>query len=345
MATAKKFHREKEAYAGYRYAVEEEFGDALWYLTALCRRLAVRVDEVLAHVAQSEQYELSIAATDLIDSPISQVATPLAVPELDDALLRLGEAASALFVFRDSTDEPIPKLSVFATHYLRALKAARVTFAEVVRKNIAKTTGRFLPPHYAELPNFDRDFPREEQLPPHFEITIDQRTSGRSYLRMNGVFIGDPLTDNILDPDGYRFHDVFHLAHAAILHWSPVFRALIKQKRKSNPRVDEAQDGGRALVVEEGLTAWIFARAKDLNYFDGQKSIAFDLLKTVAQFVAGYEVQACPLSLWEIAILKGYEVFRQVRSNLGGTIVGDRQARTIDYLPLMEVSRDTQPVR
>jgi hypothetical protein len=44
---------------------------------------------------------------------------------------------------------------------------------------------------------------------------------------MNGVFIGDPLTDNIRDPDGYRFHDVFHFARAAILHWSPTFRALI----------------------------------------------------------------------------------------------------------------------
>ena len=46
MATAKKFHREKDAYAGYRHAVEEEFGDALWYFTALCRRLDARADEI-----------------------------------------------------------------------------------------------------------------------------------------------------------------------------------------------------------------------------------------------------------------------------------------------------------
>ena len=39
--------------------------------------------------------------------------------------------------------------------------------------------------------------------------------------------------------------------------WSPTFRALIKQKRKSDPKVDDAQDGGRAIVVEEGLTAWV----------------------------------------------------------------------------------------
>jgi hypothetical protein len=219
---------------------------------------------------------------------------------------------------------------------LRALNAARVTFAEVVRMNLVKTVGRFLPPNYQHLPDFDCDFKPEEQLPRIFEITIDQRASGRSCLRMNGVFIGDPLTDNILDSDGYRFHDVFHFAHAAILHWSPTFRALIKHKRKSNSKVDEAQDGGRAVVVEEGLSAWIFARSKELNYFEGQKRLSFDLLKTVQQFIAGYEVEECPLSLWEIAILQGYEVFRQVKRNLGGTIVCDRSARTVGYKPLEE---------
>jgi hypothetical protein len=334
MATAKKFHREGEAYAGYRHAVEEEFGDALWYFTALCRRLKIRVDEVLAGAANGETYATPIAANDPLDSPISHVATPLMVPGIDAALLQLGEAAAGLFVLRTSVDLAHAKLAVFADWYQRALKAARVTFTEVVGKNIAKTRGRFLAPDYASLPTFDHNFPEEEQLPRHFEITMDQRNSGRSYLRWNGVFIGDPLSDNILDPDGYRFHDVFHFAHAAILHWSPTFRAVIKQKRKSDPKVDDAQDGGRAIVVEEGLTTWIFSRAKELNYFEGQKTISFDLLKTVQQFVFGYEVEACPLSLWEIAILRGYDVFRQIKKNRGGIIVGDRSKRAIEYVPL-----------
>lgn len=168
-------------------------------------------------------------------------------------------------------------------------------------------------------------------LPENFEIHVVHRTSGQSHLRWNGVFIGDPLTDNIADPDGYRFHDVFHFAHAAILHWSPVFRALVKRKRKSDPRVDEAQDGGRAIVVEEGLTAWVFARAKDLAFFEDRGTLSFDLLKTVRQFVAGYEVQEAPLRLWEKAILSGYDVFRQVRANNGGVVVGDRSSRSIAY--------------
>ena len=111
-------------------------------------------------------------------------------------------------------------------------------------------------------------------------------------------------------------------------------RSLIRQKRKSDKTVDEAQDGGRAIVVEEGLTAWIFSRAKDLHFFENQKSISFDMLKTIADFVKGYEVNECPLNLWERAILDGYAVFRQVRASKGGVVIGDRKARTIEYRPL-----------
>lgn len=337
MATAKKFHREKEAYSGYRSAVEEEFGDALWYFTAISCRLGIRVDEILSDAATGAGYSTLIAANDLIDGPISRIATPKCVRELDPALLVLGEATSRLFTLRNGPDDARTLLTSFAKAYLEALKAAHVTFAEVVRKNIAKTTGRFLSPDFSRLPTFDDRFPEDQRLPNRFEITIDQRgKNARSYLRWNGVFIGDPLTDNILEPDGYRFHDVFHFSHAAILHWSPTFRALIKHKRKDDPKVDETQDSGRAIVVEEGLTAWIFSRAKQLSYFEGQSSVSFDLLKTVQQFVAGYEVEACPLSLWEIAILEGYKVFRQVKQNSGGVIVCDRSARTVAYKPIGE---------
>lgn len=83
MATAKKFHREKEAYVEYRHAVEVEFGDTPWYFAALCRRLNVHMDEILAAAASGSGYPSSVAANDLIGSPISHVATPLAAPELD----------------------------------------------------------------------------------------------------------------------------------------------------------------------------------------------------------------------------------------------------------------------
>jgi len=333
MATAKKLHREGEAFAGYRHAVIEEFGDALWYLAALCRRLKIGIDAVFSEAVNAGGYAKMLAATDIPDWPVAIASRIDTAPALDVTLLELGGAAAALLSSAKGTSNPKSALVAFVNCYVKALQAAGITFAKVAEHNAVKTRGRFLEPDVDALPTFDSAFDEEERIPEYFEMSITQRKSGKTYMQWRGVFIGDPLTDNIRDEDGYRFHDVFHFAHAAVLHWSPTFRALIKHKRKSDPKVDEAQDGGRAIVVEEGLTAWIFSRAKELGYFETQKTISFDMLKTIQQFVSGYEVEECPLKLWEDAILQGYDVFRKVRDNRGGTIIGDRKNRKISYQP------------
>jgi NTP pyrophosphatase (non-canonical NTP hydrolase) len=330
MAAVKKNKREGAAFPGFRQAVEEEFGDALWYLAALCRRLDVSFEETFALVARNGKYSSAIAASDIPESPLSEVLSVKNMPKLDEVLLGLGRSAAALLtVSRD--EDARAKLVDFADCLMHALQASGVSFSKATTTNLAKTRGRFLVPDTSTLPTFDLKFPEDEQIPQEFEIVIKERKSGQSCLQWNGVFIGDPLTDNILDADGYRFHDVFHFAHAAVLHWSPTFRALIKHKRKSNPVVDEAQDSGRAIVVEEGLSAYIFSRAKQLNFFEGQSGVSFDLLKTIREFVNGYEVEACPLKLWEDAIIQGYQAFRLVRDNNGGVITASRTDRRITY--------------
>jgi hypothetical protein len=334
MTVAKKHYRESDAYTAYRTAVEEEFGDAIWYLTALCRRLEIDVDAVFGNALQKSAISLAVAATDLATGPVASVTIATVPKDLDDRLLRLGEATADLLSLGSDRGPALEKLQRFAEFYVSALQSANVSFAGILRSNLKKVLGRFTQADPKQLPTFDLSFPKDEQIPDYFEIHVVQRSNGRCYLRWNGVFIGDPLTDNIMDRDGYRYHDVFHFAHAAVLHWSPVFRALIKHKRKSDPDVDEAQDGGRAIVVEEGLTAWVFSRAKELNYFADREMLSFDLLKSIQQFVAGYEVQECPLQLWEQAILRGYEVFRSVYRNNGGIVVGDRSKRSISYKPL-----------
>ena len=336
MTVAKKHYRESDAFTGYKRALEEEFGDVLWYLAALCRRLDVGIDEVFESVLDDNSFAMTIAATDLSAGPVAQVAIAKTNPELETTLLQLGDTAAGLLAIGQSSDNAREKLHNFARLYTQALRSTSVPFTRIVQLNIEKVRSRFLEPDVKTLPNFDCNFAKDEQLPDKFEIRIVQRANGRCYIQWNGVFIGDPLSDNIADSDGYRFHDVLHFSNAAILHWSPTFRALIKHKRKSDPKVDEAQDGGRAIVVEEGLTAWIFSRAKELDFFANSTKLSFDLLKTIQQFVSGYEVEACPLNLWEKAILRGYEVFRQVRDNNGGIIVANRNARTIVYKPLKE---------
>jgi hypothetical protein len=136
-----------------------------------------------------------------------------------------------------------------------------------------------------------------------FERDVGNKTF--VFQKCNGVLVGDRLTDNHEPPDDYRFHDVFHLAHAAVLGWSPVTRALYKVKRKSTPNIDENQDGARAVLIEEGLTTWIFETAKEHQFFGNTRQLGFDLLKAVKGFVQGYEPQDLPMWLWERAILQG----------------------------------------
>lgn len=333
MATAKKSARERTAYPGFKKAAEEEFGDTLWYFAALCRRLQIPLADIFAEAANHGNFKNVGAASDTTEGALAYIVVPVAATaSLDSTLVRLGQSAAALLGSTPARAD----LIAFAGAYLDAVHAAELAFSEVARRNLRKARGAFCAPQADDLIglDFDSEFGIEEQLPRNFRIRVNQRGSGKSYLQWNGVFIGDPLTDNIFDRDGYRFHDAFHFSYAAILHWSPVIRALIKHKRKSKPKYDEEQDSGRAIVVEEGLTAWVFSKAKELNFFENQKKVPLGILKTVGEFVNGYEVENCPLKLWEKAILDGYSIFRQLKANQGGWIIGNREQRTIEYIPL-----------
>jgi hypothetical protein len=154
--------------------------------------------------------------------------------------------------------------------------------------------------------------------------------------RSSGIFIGDRVTDNIIEPDDYRFHDVFHYAYAALLGWSPVIRALLRLKRKSESRIDEGQDGARATLIEEGVSTFIFAYAKQLDLFEGQElgDLSFTLLKRVKEFVHGYEAGDCPLWQWEEAILAGYKAFRFLREHRRGRVEFDLEKRSFGITTL-----------
>lgn len=181
---------------------------------------------------------------------------------------------------------------------------------------------------------FDSEFPEHEQLPRQFVFEIKELREGQTVrvkCFFDGEQIGDDLTDNAHAPDGYRFHDVFHFAHAAILGWSPVTRMILKRKRKSKKKTDEVEDGGRAIAIEEGVTALIFSYAENHDYFDGINELDYSLLKTIVDLTAGLEVKECSTGDWERAILVGYEVWRQIVDNKGGKIIGDIDKKTLIF--------------
>lgn len=110
-----------------------------------------------------------------------------------------------------------------------------------------------------------------------------------------------------------------------------MIRHLLRCKRKSNPEVDEVQDGARARIIEEAVSAAVFARAKNMSYFDGKDHIDFDLLKLIRELTIGFEVEALPYWQWEVAILEGFRVFRRLRDNRGGVVELNLMTRELHY--------------
>lgn len=214
---------------------------------------------------------------------------------------------------------------------------------DVARSNLAKVQERWDPANNRRL-SFDGNCIEIERLPRQMdvlftEVSIDGRPMVE--ISINGERIGSPLGDNAYDPDGYRFHDVFHLAYAAILGWSPNLRAFLKRKRKSQPLLDEVEDGGRARILEEAIVALTFDYARDHSFLAGIDQVDYGLLKTIKSMVGHLEVAHCSLADWESAIFKGFEIWRQMFANRGGLVHVDVDQGIIGYCASSETRDET----
>jgi NTP pyrophosphatase (non-canonical NTP hydrolase) len=342
LSEVKKKQRDPVAYVGYQDSVVEELGDVLWYISALAARarigldeLAVNLDRTLADWQVSGSPPMTFAA---IDAQVADVAASPS-PAFERTLLALAGEVGLLMTDQNAgrLERNRSALKGRLVAVLRALRSAAheagVTLEVAARANLAKIFDRW-PTDRVYPPLFDESFPAHEQLPRHLVIDIAEveiNSRKMSQLSRDGARLGDPLTDNREEDDDYRFHDVFHLSYAAHLGWSPTLRRLLRVKRKSDPRIDEVQDGARAVLIEEGIATWIFNHGQRLALFDGITSLDYGLLKSVRRFVAGYEAETSPLWLWEEAILRGYEIFRAVSAHRGGRVTVDLQERSIRY--------------
>jgi NTP pyrophosphatase (non-canonical NTP hydrolase) len=216
-----------------------------------------------------------------------------------------------------------------------------LTLDEIAVANLDKTKARWATSS-AETLVFDAELPEGERLPHRFEVDlVDVEGEERQRVRViiDGKQFGAELTDNAYDSDGYRFHDIFHFAYAAVLGWSPITRALLRRKRKSRPLMDEVEDGGRAGVIEEGVAALAFNYAQRHHMLDGVTTLDFQLLRTIKDMTSHLEVNLRTTSEWEQAILQGFAVWRAVLETRGGRLIVDLDARRIDYLGPPESSQ------
>lgn len=204
---------------------------------------------------------------------------------------------------------------------------------DVAAANLAKTRNRWLASPAMSL---DSDFPDQERLPRagvyQFRATAKE---GRPAVELwfEGAQRGDLLTDATARADGYRFHDIFHLSYAALLGWSPVTRMLLDRKRRSDKAVDENEDGGRAIVIEEGIAALVFTYAAQHDYLDTVTRLDQRLLETITMLTSVTEARVRTSGDWEHAILSGFTCFRHLVAHSGGSVRFDADAGTLEFLP------------
>jgi NTP pyrophosphatase (non-canonical NTP hydrolase) len=209
--------------------------------------------------------------------------------------------------------------------------------SNIAKDNLKKGKSRWLPPNATDPGRtnlFDETFPTNEQLPRHFRIEVSEKVCAEGikvHLMLDGAPLGNELTDNAYENDGYRYHDVFHLAYAAVLGWSPVMRQLMKRKRKSNKEVDRVEDGGRAIAIEEGISALVFDYAHDHSYLEGVNHVDYGILRTIKQLTRHLEVKDCSEHQWQDAILQGFAAWRKLQRACKGVVAGDLLARTFTF--------------
>ena len=340
LAVVKKQRRDAAAYPGYAAAILEEFGDVLWYFTALVNRAGLDLSVVAQRVFRDLQDWDEVGRDEFGTwADIQSAHEPVEQTELSRRLSvvagLVGELVSALRGGRlqANRDRLSGELVAILGALSAAADAADVDLDHAARGNLEKVFSRY-PLEAKYPPPFDSMMPPHERLPRRCEVRIEEQFSGgKTWVTQmigNRPF-GDRLTDNKACPDDYRFHDVFHIAYAVHLGWSPILRRLLQVKRRSDPKIDENEDGARAAIIEEGIATFVFGRALERNLFRDLQRLDFDLLKLAHAFVKGFEAEHCAYWQWERAILDGFRVFRALKEARGGIVRADLDAHTLEF--------------
>lgn len=347
LSEVKKKQRDPISYVGYSASVLEEFGDVLWYIGAVASRGGLPLEDLASSVNGDDALFLNgdhgdLTFEELQGEPSAVERSDQPSPRFERTLIRLSAEVGLLMVDFDAgrLEQNRWALAGRLVSVLRTLRDAAndagIRLDDAATANLAKIKDRWPDQRIYPEP-FDAGFPDHERFERLmvFEMKEVPHKGGlASSMSLGGKPIGDPLTDNRQEDDDYRFHDVFHMAYAAVMGWSPTLRRLLRRKRKSDPRIDETQDGARAILIEEGVATWIFNHAQRLEFFEDIKGLDYSMLKTIKEFVKGYEAEHCPLWCWEEAILQGYEAFRAMRLNRSGRLIVDLDERRLRYEPL-----------
>lgn len=300
-----------------------------------------------------DEYQRRASVTDQNPKPHGDVEPSSILPERHEVIPLLGlvgEVGGLLAEYkkllRDGAthrrfrDEVAEELGDILWYVSNVASKFDLSLAEIAASNLAKVEDRWRAPEQRRN-LYDESFDPQQRLPRQFEYVFEHRqVDGMAKLvlvdRRAGVTTGDPLTDNAYEDDGYRYHDVAHLALAACLGWSPVWRKLLRKQghvlNRSPHAVADAEDGGRAQVIEEAIVAAAYVYAADHDFLAGLHVVDWHLLRHIKQLTSNLEVRNVSAWEWNEALLRGFDVWRQLRANGGGIVRGDLVAGTIEFI-------------
>jgi len=323
VSAAKKVVRDSLPDSVYRASCIEELGDVLWYLSAAARRLDMDPSNLQGIRNAADAISIPDSAVHAKNEGTSSLAeTPLL-----ELVFYTGQFCEPNITSLKAKE----RLERLSLAYFRVLQIANLSILSVARANLCKIEDYFGPPEWSKFPKLSRSAP-DERIPENLKVRFVKRSSGKTHIMISDVFVGDPLDDNVADEDFYRLHDVFHLANAFVLGWSPVIRALLKRKRKSDSIIDSTEDSGRAIVAEEAIVSYIFAQAKRYGWFIDRDRIPLDILKIVRVLSSGYESENIPLWAWNNCFLQGFHAFLNLKKAGGsGALICDHKQRTIEF--------------
>ena len=240
---------------------------------------------------------------------------------------------------RNFPDEVAEELGDILWYVANVAEKFDLDLEAIAADNLRKVSDRFIRPEGMQR-LYDEELPDSQQLPRKFKYRFEERSvNGVARVDMidllRCVDTGNPLTDNAYDDDGYRFHDVMHLAFASLLGWSPVLRKLLRNdeviENRTPAEVDDAEDGGRGQVVEEAIVAAAYVYASEHGFLLDTDSVDWQLLRHIRKMTANLEVGDRSTWEWNDTLLRGFAVWRKLRNNHGGTVVGDLERGIIEF--------------
>lgn len=214
---------------------------------------------------------------------------------------------------------------------------ARLDLGEVDSARLATLDDACIAVTCAAPAAFDADCCEAQQLSLQLTFRFDENTdpTGRRVVTVNltstqrpaadrpaaatgshplqpGDRLGEPLTDDVHRPDGYRFHDAIYLGSFTALSWVANLQALLGRKRESHPIVDEGEGNARATFTEDGLAAVRARLAEPRVRFRRYHAVTRHIVDSVRAATAGYEVAPAPGWPWCQVICFGLRMMYQL---------------------------------